>query len=314
MAVPLMSDALKRSFIHNSSTLSQTTDSIEFPNPLGLAAGFDKNAEYVDLMANLGFGFIEIGTVTPKPQDGNPRPRMFRLPKDKALINRMGFNNGGIKLVKRNLKKRKNRSIIIGANIGKNKVTPNERAVDDYVICFNELHPLVDYFTINVSSPNTPGLRELQNKEALSKLLTKLVSLNKELKSPKPIYLKIAPDITNAQLDDIIDLVEITGIQGINCTNTTISREDLKTDSSEIEMIGNGGLSGAPLTNRSQEVLKYVISKRDIPFTIFSVGGIYNEEEAKKRLELGANLIQVYTGMIYEGPGLIKRILKGLET
>jgi dihydroorotate dehydrogenase len=284
---------------------------LKFKNPVGLAAGFDKDAKLIDEMAMLGFGFIEIGTLTPKPQEGNPQPRLFRLPEDEALINRMGFNNGGVLDAVERLKKRKS-DVIIGGNIGKNKVTPNEKAVDDYLFCLEALHPYVDYFVVNVSSPNTPNLRDLQEKEPLKALLTAVKSANDQKEQPKPILLKIAPDLTEGQLDDIIEIVAETKIDGVIATNTTIDRSGLKTAQSEVEAIGAGGLSGKVLKNRSTEVIRYLSTKSKSAFPIIGVGGVYSAEDAIEKLEAGASLVQVYSGMIYEGPSLIKRIKKGL--
>lgn len=284
---------------------------LKFKNPVGLAAGFDKDAKLFNELSAFGFGFVEIGTLTPLPQDGNPKKRMFRLPKDGGLINRMGFNNGGVKEAVERLKKN-NSGIIIGGNIGKNKVTPNENAVDDYVICFNELHPHVDYFVVNVSSPNTPNLRALQDKKPLTEILNRLMVLNTEKTVQKPILLKIAPDLTDSQLDDIIEIVADTKIDGIISSNTTISRENLKTTDAELNEIGNGGLSGKPLTNRSTEVIRYLSQKSNKAFPIIGVGGIHTAEDALEKIEAGADLVQIYTGFIYEGPALIKRINKAI--
>ena len=284
---------------------------LKFKNPLGLAAGLDKNAEHIDELAAVGFGFIEIGTVTPRPQPGNPLPRLFRLKKDAALINRMGFNNDGVEKIVQRLKKRKS-DVIVGGNIGKNKDTPNEMAIEDYKICFNTLFDYVDYFVVNVSSPNTPGLRDLQEKEPLKKILKKLQELNIPKPSPKPILLKIAPDLTDAQLDDIIEIVAETKIAGIIATNTTINRKNLKTSDKKIATIGPGGLSGKPLKSRSTEVIKYLHQKSGGSFPIIGVGGIHSPEDALEKLEAGASLIQIYTGFIYEGPGLVKEIKKKL--
>jgi dihydroorotate dehydrogenase len=282
---------------------------LKFKNPVGLAAGFDKDAKLFNELSAFGFGFIEIGTLTPLPQDGNPKKRMFRLPQDSGLINRMGFNNGGVKEAVERLKKN-NSGIIIGGNIGKNKLTPNENAVDDYVICFNELHAHVDYFVVNVSSPNTPNLRALQDKKPLTEILNRLMDLNKEKSVQKPILLKIAPDLTDSQLDDIIDIVADTKIDGIISSNTTISRDNLTTEQARLEEIGNGGLSGKPLTKRSTEVIRYLSQKSNKAFPIIGVGGIHSAEDALEKLEAGADLVQVYTGFIYEGPSLIKKINK----
>jgi dihydroorotate dehydrogenase len=283
---------------------------ITFPNPVGLAAGFDKDAKFYKEMAALGFGFVEIGTLTPKGQPGNPQPRLFRLPSDNALINRMGFNNGGVEDAIPRLRKKGN--LIIGGNIGKNKITPNEDAVNDYRICFEALYPYVDYFVVNVSSPNTPNLRELQEKEPLKELLGELIQLNGEKEKEKPILLKIAPDLTDEQLNDIVEIVDETGIHGLIATNTTISREGLSTDKSKIEGIGAGGLSGQPVRERSTEVIRYLHARSGGKFPIIGVGGIHRPEDALEKLEAGASLVQLYTGFIYEGPGLIKAINKKL--
>jgi dihydroorotate dehydrogenase len=272
-----------------------------------LAAGFDKNASMFNELNLFGFGFIEIGTVTPLAQDGNEKPRLYRLKKDAAIINRMGFNNLGVDAVIENLKNR-DKSIIIGGNIGKNKITPNEKALDDYLICLKKLHVHVDYFVVNVSSPNTPNLRELQEKEPLKKMLFALKKENSLFEKQKPILLKIAPDLTNSQLDDIIEIVNETKIDGVIATNTTISRENLQTSKNEIESIGMGGLSGKPLSKRSTDVIRYLAEKSNKSFPIIGVGGIHSENDALQKIAAGADLIQLYTGFVYEGPGLIKRI------
>lgn len=282
---------------------------LTFPNVVGLAAGFDKNAKYIDAFALLGFGFIEIGTVTPRPQSGNPRPRLFRLPKDRALINRMGFNNDGAEAVLNHLKRRKNRDIIIGGNIGKNKVTPNELAVEDYITCFNVLYSEVDYFVVNVSSPNTPGLRALQEKKPLLEILHAISNLNKSKPKQKPVFLKIAPDLSNEQLDDIVSIVAESGINGIIATNTTIVRQDLKTADRKIETIGAGGLSGVPLTRRSTEVISYLRSRLPLHIVIIGVGGIHSYQDAADKIQAGATLVQLYTGLVYEGPSLVRDII-----
>jgi dihydroorotate dehydrogenase len=285
---------------------------LDFKNPVGLAAGLDKDAIAFNELGELGFGFIEIGTVTPKAQPGNDQPRLFRLTKNEALINRMGFNNHGVKDAAIRLKNRKDKTLIIGGNIGKNKITPNEHAVNDYIIGFNELFDVVDYFVVNVSSPNTPNLRDLQEKEPLTKLLNTLQELNNKKEKPKPILLKIAPDLTNTQLDDIIDIVAQTKIAGIIATNTTISRDGLNYETSEIEKIGMGGLSGKPLTKRSTEVIRYLKEKSNNAFPVIGVGGIHSAEDALDKLNAGADLIQLYTGFIYHGPKLISDINKKL--
>ncbi|MDF2433761.1 MAG: dihydroorotate dehydrogenase [Mucilaginibacter sp.] len=291
---------------------------LKFKNPVGLAAGFDKNGELMGEMADMGFGFVEVGTVTPLPQAGNPKPRMFRLPDDGALINRMGFNNMGVDVVaeriaafRRKTEKRQQVSII-GGNIGKNKVTPNEDALSDYIKCFDRLFDVVDYFVVNVSSPNTPGLRALQEKEPLMELLNTLQKRNFKNGISRPILLKIAPDLTNEQLDDIVEIVQQTGIAGIIATNTTISREGLISNSAVKNE--TGGLSGKPLTRRATEVIAYLSKKSKGSFPIIGVGGIHSPEDAIEKLNAGASLLQLYTGFIYEGPELIKRINKRILT
>lgn len=282
---------------------------LTFENPVGLAAGLDKDAKVFNELGALGFGFIEIGTLTPKPQPGNDKPRLFRLPKDKAIINRMGFNNEGVDAAVIRLKNRKTNAII-GGNIGKNKVTANEDAIKDYEYCFNALFDVVDYFVVNVSSPNTPNLRELQDKEPLTHLLNHLQKINNSKPKRKPLLLKIAPDLTNSQLDDIIDIVASTKIDGIVATNTTIAREPLTYPKAEIDAIGMGGLSGKPLTKRSTEVIAYLKTKSNNAFPVIGVGGIHSPEDAIEKIKAGADLIQLYTGFIYEGPALIKNINK----
>jgi dihydroorotate dehydrogenase len=303
--IPFVGFVLRKIYVIKHPKLKRKIWNLEFENPVGLAAGFDKNGAYVDAMSHLGFGFIEIGTVTPVAQSGNPSPRLFRLPADRALINRMGFNNDGIQPLINRLKSRKKSDIIIGGNIGKNKVTPNENATDDYITCFEYLYDYVDYFAVNVSSPNTPGLRALQEKEPLTRLLMALIQKNAEKKVEKPILLKIAPDLSIPQLDDIIDIVTTTGIHGIIATNTTIDRTHLMTD---VTGLGDGGLSGAPLKNKSTEVIRYIHQKAKGKITIIGVGGIESPEDAVEKLNAGASLIQVYSGLVYEGPSLIRRI------
>src|SRR5690606_10263696 len=296
-----------RYYRFDDPVLEREVFGLSFKNPVGLAAGLDKDAGFIDEMAMLGFGFLEIGTLTPKPQEGNPKPRLFRLPNDQGLINRMGFNNGGVEEAVSRLKKRKS-SVLIGGNIGKNKDTPNHEAIADYLLCLEALHPYVDYFVLNVSSPNTPNLRDLQEKEPLTKLLKTVMDLNSTKVKPKPILLKIAPDLSDTQLDDIIDIVNETGISGIIATNTTISRENLKTGKDEIDEIGSGGLSGMPLRDRSTEVIRYLYTKSNGAFPIIGVGGIHSADDAMEKLEAGASLIQLYTGFIYEGPDLVRKI------
>lgn len=292
-------------------SLSRTLFGITFKNPVGLAAGFDKDAKLIDELACFGFGFIEIGTLTPKPQPGNDKPRLFRLPEDQALINRMGFNNGGIDAAALRVMKKKS-NVIVGGNIGKNKVTSNENAFDDYAQCVEALHPHVDYFVVNVSSPNTPGLRELQEKEPLTKLLQYVIDLSKSKQKYKPVLLKIAPDLTASQLDDIVEVLKTTKTDGVIATNTTISRTDLKTRKEIVDAIGAGGLSGRPVKIKSNEVLRYLRAKLGKEFPIIGVGGIMSPEDALEKLEAGADLIQIYTGFIYEGPGIVKRINRAI--
>ncbi len=292
---------------------------LQFSNKVGLGAGFDKNAKYLNELEALGFGFVEIGTVTPLPQAGNDKPRLFRLPKDKALINRMGFNNDGVEAVVERLKQIKSQKskikILIGGNIGKNKVTPNEDAWKDYEKCFLALHDYVDYFVVNVSSPNTPGLRELQEKDSLRKILTNLQIKNSKFNpstssGPKPILLKIAPDLTTEQIDDVVDLALEIKLDGLVASNTTISREKLKSQKSKVENIGAGGLSGLPVKERSTEIVKYIQNKTAGQIPIIASGGIFTGADAKEKIEAGASLVQVWTGFIYEGPGIVKNICK----
>ena len=290
---------------------------LHFRNPVGLAAGFDKDGKHIEGLACLGFGFIEVGTVTPLPQAGNPRPRLFRQPADRALINRMGFNNEGLEALAGRLRRLRAKGLpeglLIGGNIGKNKTTPNEQAADDYIRCFEALFPWVDYFVVNVSSPNTPGLRELQEKEPLTRLLHRLQEKNRAQAQPKPILLKIAPDLTDDQLNDIAAIVRETGLNGVIATNTTISRDDLNTASKKITAIGAGGLSGTPLQVRSATVIRYLRQQLGPEPVIIGVGGIDSPEAALEKIRAGANLVQVYTGLVYEGPGLVRRILKKLS-
>ena len=322
-SVPFFKKILARSFTVDSKQLNKEMFGLNFKNPVGLAAGFDKNALYLNELEALGFGFVEIGTVTPKPQDGNEKPRLFRLPKDKALINRMGFNNHGVKIVAERLRQWKiknNQSIkgsqlktnssklIIGGNIGKNKITPNEDAWRDYEICFRELFDCVDYFVVNVSSPNTPGLRELQEKDSLRKILSHLQTINKQNIAPKPLLLKIAPDLTQEQIDDVIDLALEIKLDGLVAANTTINRSGLKTNASRLSTIGAGGLSGKPLTARSTEIVQYIHEKTNGQIPVIASGGIFTANDAKEKFNAGAALIQVWTGFIYEGPGIVKKI------
>lgn len=296
---------------------------IQFSNRIGLGAGFDKNAKFLRELETLGFGFIEIGTVTPLSQAGNDKPRIFRLPKDKALINRMGFNNDGVKVIAKRLKEWKEQksgsslithhsSLIIGGNIGKNKNTPNEEAWKDYEICFKELHPYVDYFVVNVSSPNTPGLRELQEKESLRKILMHLQMINNGKAKAKPLLLKISPDLNQEHLDDVIDLAIEIKLDGLVAANTTITRSGLTTHNSRLTAIGAGGISGLPLKKKSTAMVKYICEKTNGEIPVIASGGIFTAADAKEKLEAGASLVQVWTGFIYEGPGIVKNICKSV--
>ena len=319
------------SFSVRNTQLATTVFRLRFKNSVGLGAGFDKNAKYLRELESLGFGFLEIGTVTPLPQAGNDKPRLFRLPADKALINRMGFNNDGVKVVTERLRKWKAQNevpshsppdsyrvathhsrLIIGGNIGKNKITINEDAWKDYEICFKELHPYVDYFVVNVSSPNTPGLRELQEKESLRKILRHLQMINNGKALSKPILLKIAPDLTQEQIDDVVDLAMEIQLDGLVCTNTTTSRNGLITAKAEIEKIGQGGLSGKPVKERSTAIVNYIHQRTKGEIPVIASGGIFTAEDAKEKLNSGASLVQVWTGFIYEGPGIVKRICRSL--
>ena len=304
--IPFVPNFLKSIYEVKDNRLEREVFGLKFKNPVGLAAGFDKDAKCYKELSNFGFGFIEIGTLTPKPQDGNPKKRLFRLKLDSAIINRMGFNNDGVDAAVLRLKK--NNSVLIGGNIGKNKLTPNKDAASDYLICFDALFDYVDYFVVNVSSPNTPNLRELQDKKPLTELLTKLEIRNSEHKTKKPILLKIAPDLTDEQLLDIIDIVNETKIAGVIATNTTVSRDNLQSENKT----ETGGLSGKPLTKRSTEVIRFLSEKSNKVFPIIGVGGIHSAEDALEKLEAGASLIQLYTGFIYEGPNLVTEINKAI--
>jgi dihydroorotate dehydrogenase len=305
--VPGLPAALRSLFTLSHPALERKVFGLTFKNPVGLAAGFDKDALLIDELSTFGFGFIEIGTLTPKPQDGNPKPRLFRLPADQALINRMGFNNRGVAAAVERLKNRSS-SVLVGGNIGKNKSTPNEEAFADYAHCFEALYPYVDYFVLNVSSPNTPGLRALQEKEPLKNLLQGIKKLSATKGKQKPVLLKIAPDLTQTQLDDVVEILIETNTDGVIATNTTISRDQLVTDQKTISEIGAGGLSGQPLSGRSTEVIKYLRSKLGPSFPIIGVGGIMNADDALEKMKAGADLIQVYTGFIYDGPSIVTRI------
>lgn len=304
--IPGVSALIRSIYQLNNPKLEREVFGLKFKNPVGLAAGLDKDAKIYNELDNFGFGFIEIGTITPKPQIGNPKKRLFRLKEDAGIINRMGFNNSGVEVAVQRLKK--NKGVLIGGNIGKNKDTPNENAVEDYKICFHALYDYVDYFVVNVSSPNTPNLRELQDKEPLTQLLSTLQTLNQQKNQPKPILLKIAPDLTDEQLLDIIDIVSETKIAGVIATNTTISRDGLQSENKK----ETGGLSGQPLKHRSTEVIRFLHEKSHGAFPIIGVGGIHSAEDAMEKLNAGASLVQIYTGFIYEGPKLIKAINKAL--
>jgi len=305
--IPFVGSIVKSRHIVKDKKLERNLFGLKFKNPIGLAAGFDKNAVLFDELSNFGFGFIEIGTVTPKAQEGNPKKRIFRLIKDQAIINRMGFNNDGVDAIVKKLKNKKT-EILIGGNIGKNKITPNEKAVDDYIICFKALFNVVDYFVVNVSSPNTPNLRDLQEKKPLTDLLNSLQNENNLKKHRKPILLKIAPDLTDNQLLDIIEIVNVTKIDGVIATNTTLSREGLHSlNKNEV-----GGLSGKPLSHRSTEVIRFLAEKSNKSFPIIGVGGIHSAQDALDKINAGADLVQLYTGFIYEGPKLVKEINKAL--
>lgn len=303
---------LRRKFVIEDRRLRRHVFGLDFKNPVGIAAGFDKDGKLYRELGDLGFGFIEVGTVTPRAQPGNEKPRLFRLPLDKAIINRMGFNNEGVDALAKRLKNRRDYSLIIGGNIGKNKLTENQDAIFDYLHCFNTLFSYVDYFVVNVSSPNTPNLRDLQEKGPLLNILKALQEENFQHDDAKPILLKIAPDLNDSQLNDIVDIVKESGIAGVIATNTTISRENLKTDPSVIEKAGSGGLSGKPLKERSTEVIRYLHQRSGGSFPIIAVGGIFTPEDALEKLEAGASLVQVYTGFIYEGPAIAREICKRL--
>ncbi|WP_340074922.1 quinone-dependent dihydroorotate dehydrogenase [Leptobacterium sp. I13] len=305
---PFLSGIIKKTYTIDDKRLERKVFGLTFKNPVGLAAGFDKDAKLYNELSCFGFGFIEIGTLTPKPQSGNPKKRLFRLKKDQAIINRMGFNNEGVAKAVERLKK--NKGVLVGGNIGKNKTTPNEAAIEDYKLCFDTLYTYVDYFVVNVSSPNTPNLRALQDKEPLTALLNTLQEQNAAKPKQKPILLKIAPDLNEEQLLDIIEIIKTTKIAGVIATNTTIDRKDLRSPSRLVEE--TGGLSGKPLSKRSTEVIRFLAEKSNKAFPIIGVGGIHSVEDALEKLEAGADLIQLYTGFIYEGPALVKAINKQL--
>lgn len=310
LSVPILRHLLKKAWKPDSKPVHCM--GLVFSNAVGLAAGFDKDAKHLDIFEAMGFGFVEVGTVTPKAQAGNLKPRLFRLVKDRALINRMGFNNEGMEAMAARLEQRKPGKMIIGVNIGKNKDTPNELALDDYLKCFHRLYTLSDYMVVNVSSPNTPGLRALQDKEPLTKIMQALMESRAQLMAEgagrKPLLLKIAPDLNDRQLDDVATLSLETGIDGLVISNTTLSREGLSVDQKTLDAIGNGGLSGAPLTDKAQSVLEYLSQRLPEGFPIIGVGGIMSAEDAVERKQAGAALIQLYTGFIYGGPALVKSI------
>ncbi len=308
-----LANAATRNWRQRDARLGAKAFGLDFPNRVGLAAGFDKDGLYYPLMAQLGFGHVELGTVTPRPQDGNAKPRLFRLPRDRALINRMGFNNGGVAaLAKRLATTPRPTELILGGNIGKNKDTPNERASDDYLFCLERLHGLVDYFAVNVSSPNTPGLRSLQAKEPLTRLLNGLQERNQRYLTPAPILLKIAPDLSEGELDDIIELAQRTQLAGLIATNTTVARAPLATSPAAIAAMGAGGLSGAPVRERANEVLRYLRAGLPDAFPLVGVGGVTDAESALGKLDAGASLVQIYSGLVYGGPGLVGRINRAL--
>ncbi len=310
-SIPLLGKIVSSYASVKDKKLERKLFGLTFPNPVGIAAGFDKNAAFFNELGSLGFGFVEVGTVTPKGQSGNEKPRLFRLPKDKALINRMGFNNNGLQSAVKNLKHRRG-NIIVGGNLGKNTVTPNNKAVDDYVTLFNGLFDYVDYFTVNVSCPNISDLRELQDQDALLEILNSLQAINLQKKKPKPILLKLSPDLNEKQLDEVIEVIDQTKIDGVVAVNTTVSRKLSGTEKAVVESIGKGGLSGKPVGNRSTEVIRYLSQKSNKAFPIIGVGGIFTPEDALEKLNAGADLVQVYTGFIYEGPFIARKINKQL--
>jgi len=310
-AIPGLKDILSSTF--QPKELPREVMGLRFPNPIGLAAGFDKDGKYLHILEKLGFGFIEVGTVTPRPQPGNPQPRLFRLKKDQALINRMGFNNEGLEALRTRLDKLGERKFVLGGNIGKNKDTSNEDAALDYMKCFHGLYESVDYFVVNVSSPNTPGLRALQEKEPLKRLLTEIQNANQSKSTPKPILLKVAPDLTEGQIDDIVQIVEEAQLTGLVATNTTTERSGLQTSKKALEEIGAGGLSGAPVYTKSTEILSLFRNKLHKGITIIGVGGILSPADAVAKVNQGADLVQIYTGLIYSGPELIRKSVEAIR-
>lgn len=310
--MPLLGAQLPRILRAQQDNQEETFFGLNFKNWVGLAAGMDKNGDHIEALSALGFGHLEVGTVTPKPQAGNPKPRMFRLPKDKALINRMGFNNKGVDHLRERLS-RLNPTCIIGANIGKNKDTPNSQAHEDYLKCFTELVPYCHYFTINVSSPNTPGLRELQHQDRLRKILSTLQSENVKYREPRPLLLKLAPDLEKHEVAAIVEISMECGLSGLVLSNTTTDRKALSYPVRKVKAIGNGGLSGKPLLTKANKLLAYVSQELDYPYPIIAVGGIMSPEDAQEKLQLGADLVQVYSGLVYEGPQLVRSIKKGVQ-
>ena len=309
--LPLVSGLIRTIYSVEDARLERKIFGLTFKNPVGLAAGFDKNAVLYNELANFGFGFIEIGTVTPKGQAGNPKKRLFRLKEDQGIINRMGFNNEGVQAAIENLKKNKGK-VIIGGNIGKNTHTLPENYTQDYLECFNALHPYVDYFVLNVSCPNVGSHAKLNDKAYLEELIGAVQKANNNFKSQKPILLKIAPDLNKHQLDEIIELVIQTKLDGVIASNTSVDRTGLKVSKERLETIGNGGLSGQPIKDKSTQVIKYLSEKSHKAFPVIGVGGIHSVNDALEKIKAGADLVQLYTGFIYEGPKLVKAINKAL--
>ncbi|MEG0467270.1 MAG: quinone-dependent dihydroorotate dehydrogenase [Mucinivorans sp.] len=312
--VPLAPSAMRALFTVRHPSLERELFGLKFPNPVGLAAGFDKDAECADMLANLGFGFVEIGTVTPRAQGGNPRPRCFRLVEDQAIVNRMGFNNKGAEHAAESLRLHNKHRIIVGGNIGKNTLTNNDHAASDYLRAFRSLYDYVDYFVVNVSCPNVANLTQLQNKEGTMEIINALKDFRKGQSEYRPILLKISPDLTREGLDTMIDVVRESKLDGIVATNTTTSREGLKTPTERIDKIGRGGLSGAPLTLRARQTVSYIHQRTGGRIPIIGVGGIMSVEDAQAMLEAGASLIQIYSGFIYQGPSLASKICKTLQS
>ena len=310
---PLFPWLLRKIFCLENPQLGKEFLGLRFKNPVGLAAGFDKNAEFYNEFGSFGFGFIETGTITPRPQPGNPKPRSFRLPKDKALINRMGINNHGVDAAVKLLKNRKP-GLIVGGNIGKNTDTPNEKAIDDFVYCFEKLYDVVDYFVVNISCPNTGEIDKLQDQDVMFGILKEIVERRALKLLKKPVLLKISPDLNFVQIDEALSIIQKLNIDGVVATNTTVKRDGLQTNKQQVDLISNGGLSGTPLSNRSTEVIRYISQKTGGKLPIIGVGGIMTVKDAHEKLQAGAGLIQVYTGFIYEGPTFVKRILRSLIT